>query len=169
MVLIKGPLVGDNFVRYLRGGALGITNFIWNSDRKSESGQILRSESGQNQRSESGQILRSESGRISSTDSWKLFWGCATCAASIIYYYEESCKHCPPVFTCIFIKRSFSSFFCAARASIIVIVLMVAWTRAYTSMVLGCLVIELYGAVIYGLTHYPEAGWGDSGHCNLAF
>lgn len=64
-----GPLVGDNFVRYLRGGALGITNFIWNSDRKSESGQILRSESGQNQRSESGQILRSESGRISSTDS----------------------------------------------------------------------------------------------------
>lgn len=30
-----GPLVGDNFVRYLRGGALGITNSIWNSSYKS--------------------------------------------------------------------------------------------------------------------------------------
>jgi len=38
-----GPLVGDNFVRYLRGGALGITNFIWNSDRKSESGKVKKS------------------------------------------------------------------------------------------------------------------------------
>lgn len=40
-----GPLVGDNFVRYLRGGALGITNFIWNSSRKSESSERRRSES----------------------------------------------------------------------------------------------------------------------------
>jgi len=35
-----GPLVGDNFVRYLRGGALGITNSIWSSKRKSEPNRI---------------------------------------------------------------------------------------------------------------------------------
>jgi len=34
-----GPLVGDNFVRYLRGGALGITNSIWN--RKSENTESI--------------------------------------------------------------------------------------------------------------------------------
>jgi len=37
-----GPLVGDNFVRYLRGGALGITNSIWNSKTKSASDRDLR-------------------------------------------------------------------------------------------------------------------------------
>jgi len=37
-----GPLVGDNFVRYLRGGALGITNSIWNSMTKSASDGDLR-------------------------------------------------------------------------------------------------------------------------------
>jgi len=41
-----GPLVGDNFVRYLRGGALGITNFIWKSNRKSLSEEDVRSDSG---------------------------------------------------------------------------------------------------------------------------
>jgi len=35
-----GPLVGDNFVRYLRGGALGITNSIWS--RKNQASALNR-------------------------------------------------------------------------------------------------------------------------------
>jgi len=35
-----GPLVGDNFVRFLRGGGLGITNAIWNRKQKSQTRRI---------------------------------------------------------------------------------------------------------------------------------